>query len=84
MKTLLERAQAAGAVRKDVGWHELMALVTGAFASIDSLGGGPQARERLLAIVSDGLRGPAAPQPGKPRLPARPVRIRMVGGRPSV
>jgi AcrR family transcriptional regulator len=92
MGTLLKRAQAAGAVRKDVGVPEIVALMTGAFASIDRLGAGPRARERLLAIVSDGLRGPAvqvstaARAPGRAAKPSRgaPMRIRVVGRGPSV
>jgi AcrR family transcriptional regulator len=87
MATLLKRAQAAEAVRKDVGVPEIVALMTGAFASIDRLGAGPRARERLLAIVSDGLRGPGAPRAsrdvGRPG-PFPPVRIRVVGRGPSV
>jgi AcrR family transcriptional regulator len=97
MGTLLKRAQAVGAVRKDVGVPEIVALMTGAFASIDRIGAGPRARERLLAIVSDGLRGPAAPAPARPDPadpvgPAKPprarrtapVRIRVVGRGPNV
>ena len=87
MATLLKRAQAAGAVRKDVGVPEIVALMTGAFASIDRLGAGPRARERLLAIVSDGLRGPGAPRASRDvgrAGPFPPMRIRVVGRGPSV
>src|SRR5450432_1686725 len=42
---------------KDVGVPEIVALMTGAFASIDRLGAGPRARERLLAIVPTGFGG---------------------------
>jgi AcrR family transcriptional regulator len=86
MGTLLKRAQAAGAVRREVGVPEIVALITGAFGSIDRLGGGVRARERLLAIVSAGLRPPLDPEPRRPPRPARtsPVRIRMVGREPSV
>jgi AcrR family transcriptional regulator len=80
MGVLLKRAQAAGAVRPDVGVPEVLALMTGAFTSIDRLGAGPKARERLLAIVCDGLRGPARPA----ELPRTgPMRIRVVGRGPS-
>jgi AcrR family transcriptional regulator len=54
---LLHRAQAAGAVRKDVAVEEVLSLVSGAFAAIDRHGGDARARSRLLAIVCDGLRG---------------------------
>lgn len=86
MGTLLKRAQAANAVREDVGVPEIVALITGAFGSIDRLGGGPRARERLLAIVSDGLRPPPAAEPRRTRRRAQtaPVRIRMVGREPNV
>ena len=54
---LLERDQDSGAVRRDVSVVEVYALVTGTLASLDLLGrDATQARERLLAIVCDGLR----------------------------
>jgi len=69
---LIERAQQAGAVREDVDVEDVLALVRGTFAAIESLGpaearsdakrrGGAierhrKARERLVAIVCDGLR----------------------------
>lgn len=59
LEALLKRAQRANAVRRDVGIQEVLALVMGAFASIERLGGGARGRERLLAIVCDGLRAKA-------------------------
>jgi AcrR family transcriptional regulator len=57
LAVLLERAQDSGAVRRDVSVFEVHALVTGTLASLDQLGrDSAQARQRLLAIVCDGLR----------------------------
>jgi AcrR family transcriptional regulator len=57
LAVLLERAQDAGAVRRDVRVLEVHALLTGTFASLDRLGkDAAQARKRLLVIVCDGLR----------------------------
>jgi AcrR family transcriptional regulator len=57
LAVLLERAQDAGVVRRDVGVLEVLALVTGAFGSMDRMAAGAgRARERLFAIVCDGLR----------------------------
>jgi AcrR family transcriptional regulator len=56
LAVLLERAQKSGAVRRDVGVLEVLALITGAFAWMDRLGPSAQGRERLFAIVCDGLR----------------------------
>jgi AcrR family transcriptional regulator len=62
LAVLLERAQEAGAVRRDVSVLEIHALLTGASASLEQLGrDATQARERLVAIVCDGLRPRAAP-----------------------
>jgi AcrR family transcriptional regulator len=63
---LLQRAQDAGAVRKDVAVEEVLSLVSGAFAAIERHGGDSRSRARLLAIVCDGLR---AGLPGPPRSP---------------
>lgn len=61
LAALLERAQDTGAVRRDVNVLEVHALLTGTFASLDRLGkDAEQVRERLLAIVCDGLRPRAA------------------------
>jgi AcrR family transcriptional regulator len=56
MTVLVEKAQKAGRVRPDVGVHEVMALMTGAFAAMERMEPGAKGRERLLAIVCDGLR----------------------------
>lgn len=52
---LLARAQEAGAVRKDVGVHEVIALVSGACKATDA-SGRSCAVAPLLAVVCDGLR----------------------------
>ena len=64
---LLERAQEEGEVRRDVSISEIFALITGAFASLERHGGAAKGRQRILAIVFDGLRGP----PPGARLAAR-------------
>jgi AcrR family transcriptional regulator len=56
LAVLLERAQDADAVRRDVRVLEVHALITGTFASLDQLGRDAQVRKRLLAVVCDGLR----------------------------
>jgi AcrR family transcriptional regulator len=57
LATLLKRAQASGAVRRDVNALEVHALIMGTLASVDPrAAGAAQARKRLLAIVCDGLR----------------------------
>jgi AcrR family transcriptional regulator len=57
LAVLLEQAQDSGAVRRDVTVLEVHALLMGTFASLDRLGtDAAQVRERLLAIVCDGLR----------------------------
>lgn len=58
---LLKRAQKAGDVRGDVAVGEVLSLVSGAFTAIERHGGDERARARLLAIMCDGLRPPAAP-----------------------
>lgn len=52
---LLERAQAAGAVRRDIGVSELVAIVNGAFPYLRRAGGTRKEHLRLLAFVVDGL-----------------------------
>ena len=52
---LLDRAQRDGTVRADVGMPELVGLVGGTCMAADRLSGSCS-RERLLAIVWDGLR----------------------------
>ncbi len=53
---LLGRAQQDGAVREDVGAADVMALMTGASLAIRHHGGDSDATDRMVAIVSDGLR----------------------------
>lgn len=52
---LLLRAQRAGAVRKDVRVPELIAIVNGAFPSLECDGKGRAAHRRLLALIKDAL-----------------------------
>jgi AcrR family transcriptional regulator len=56
LELLLKRAQRAKAVRRDVDIREVMALAMGASAAIERLGVDARGRERLHAIVCDGLR----------------------------
>ena len=66
---LLDRAQQAGAVRRDVAVEEVLSLVGGAFSAIDRYRGDASARARLLSIVCDGLRAPTpAPAVRKRRI----------------
>jgi hypothetical protein len=51
---LLSRAQAAGAVRGDVGLPEVMTLLVGASQAAERAQG--EVRDRALNIVFDGLR----------------------------
>jgi AcrR family transcriptional regulator len=55
---LLERAQQSGAVRAGIQVEELIALLRGAFAALGP-GADEASRERVLAVVLDGLRPPA-------------------------
>jgi AcrR family transcriptional regulator len=69
---VLERAQAAGVVRRDVAVTDLLPL-TGLLTKLPprSRASAPQQWERFLAIALDGLRADGAnPLPGKP-LPRR-------------
>ena len=58
MELLLKKAQRKGAVRRDVSVGEVMALVMGTFGSIERMGVSARGRDRLMAIVCDGLRPP--------------------------
>jgi hypothetical protein len=62
---LLDRAQAAHAVRDDVTAEEVMALVAGAFAAIRHAGAeaSRQRSAHIAQLILDGLR----PQPGRQR-----------------
>lgn len=58
---LLRRAQEVGAVRGDIRTPDLIVLLKGLLASIQDAPAGaadPARRDRLLAVLSDGLRGP--------------------------
>lgn len=52
---LLERAQAAGAIRADVGWPEVWALMIGT-SRAEVMGPDPAVRDRAIALIFDGLR----------------------------
>jgi hypothetical protein len=56
LSKLLARAQHAGAVRKDVTVTDVFALIYGPLAATHQHSIEAPARERLLAIVCDGLR----------------------------
>jgi AcrR family transcriptional regulator len=55
-ETLLARAQAAGAVRPDIGGDELMALMVGLARTAEYTGDDPGLRARTLGVLLDGLR----------------------------
>jgi AcrR family transcriptional regulator len=63
LAVLLERAQAAGAVRDDVGAADVLTLVMGTMGAADRHGAAPPERNRLLAVILDGLR----PRPARAR-----------------
>ncbi|HEY0194167.1 MAG TPA: TetR/AcrR family transcriptional regulator [Kofleriaceae bacterium] len=78
---LLHRAQAAGAVRADLVYEDIIALV---IATIPSPPRAPGDPERLLAVICAGLRPPApASPPVSPAAPPRPARSRAAGGAPG-
>jgi hypothetical protein len=56
---LLERAQKAGAVRPDAALPEVYALLIGASRAAYYARLEPAVRDRTLAIILDGLTGPA-------------------------
>jgi AcrR family transcriptional regulator len=53
---LLGRAQEAGTVRDDVGVHEVMALLVGTVRAAEHAGEDRELRERIAAVLLDGLR----------------------------
>jgi AcrR family transcriptional regulator len=53
---LLEIAQAAGGVRRDISIREIIALIAGTFGSLERHGLSAKERDRMLAVVFDGLR----------------------------
>jgi len=56
LKTLLGRAQGAGAIRGDLGVPELIALLVGASRAIEQIGADPDAQSRVISVLLDGLR----------------------------
>lgn len=56
LKVLLGRAQASGAIRKDLGVPELIALLFGASTALGHVGDDREAQDRVIAVVLDGLR----------------------------
>lgn len=53
---LLARAQAAGAVRADIGTADIMALVAGMIIATQRQGDNPVLQDRLFSVFCDGLR----------------------------
>jgi AcrR family transcriptional regulator len=53
---LLERAQKAGKVRKDVSVEEVLSLVSAASAANERYGGDSKSRARMLTVICDGLK----------------------------
>jgi AcrR family transcriptional regulator len=53
---LLAKAQQVDAVRDDVRVGDLIALLVGISRAVEHAGGDPEARQRLLAVLLDGLR----------------------------
>jgi AcrR family transcriptional regulator len=69
VRTITERAKEAGAVRADVSWRDVP-FFAGAAAGMSTrclgLEAGPSGRDRVVAVVLDGLRAPGhAPLPGE-------------------
>ena len=72
---LLTRAQAAGAVRKDVTVEDVMNLVVGVYSATTQFGREPEAADRLLRVVFDGLRaGERSRAPGGRRGSSRRIK----------
>lgn len=66
---LLTKAQGEGGVRRDVSVTDVMNLVVGVFSATAQFANEPEAAERLLEVVFDGLRvtdrkGPTRGRPG--------------------
>ncbi|MFI6322346.1 TetR/AcrR family transcriptional regulator [Nonomuraea sp. NPDC050556] len=57
IETLLTRAQEAGAVRRDVGMPELLALLAAACLAAQHHRWDPDLRTKTLAVMFDGLSG---------------------------
>lgn len=56
LAALLDRAQAAGAVRPDVGVAEVMTLLVAASQAAERAGTGDGVRDRAVNVILDGLR----------------------------
>lgn len=74
IRRLLNRAQAAGAVRTDVTVEDVMNLVVGVYGATAQFGRDPEAASRLLRVVFDGLR---ATNRGMPPSGHRPTSRRV-------
>lgn len=59
MTALLERAQKAHAVRRDIEVLDVFALVMSAAGASERHGTGSEGRKRVLAVIFDGLRPPS-------------------------
>jgi AcrR family transcriptional regulator len=57
---LLQRAVDAGAVRSDVSTEETIGLLTGACQAASHSGDGDVSVQRMVEVICDGLRAPAA------------------------
>ncbi|MFF9351704.1 TetR/AcrR family transcriptional regulator [Streptomyces sp. NPDC014734] len=57
IEALLTRAQAAGAVRGDIGITELMTIIASAFLANRAHVGDIELHQRVVAVILDGLRG---------------------------
>ncbi|MFE3190459.1 TetR/AcrR family transcriptional regulator [Nocardia sp. NPDC059240] len=56
LATLLSRAQDAGAVRPEIGVDDLLAIIKGVFLAVHESGADPGLRDRIFAVITDGLR----------------------------
>ncbi len=61
IESLVPAAQKAGAVRRDVKAPDVKAVLVGVIAAATSMGLDARARDRLIAIATDGLRPPSSP-----------------------
>jgi AcrR family transcriptional regulator len=71
---LLRRAQEAGAVRADISTPDLIVLLKGLLASIQDASAdatGAAVRDRVFAVLTDGLRRPPERAPGTGTVQAR-------------
>jgi len=58
LDVLLRNAQEAGAVRADISTSELIVLLKGLLGSFQDASAGTAMRDRMFAVVADGLRQP--------------------------